>query len=70
MKMSELGMAYCLQLTGLGDPRVPQTVQAIALVFGGPPKLLDGKAQLLKTLHTQVTGLREVDLKYARNLSP
>lgn len=70
MKMSELGMAYHFLVIDLGDPRVPQTVQAIALVFGGPPKLLDGKTQLLKTLHTQVTGLREADLEYIRNLSP
>lgn len=45
----------------------PQTVLAIAIAFGCLPEL-DGKALLLKTAHTFVTGNREMRPAVAGNL--
>lgn len=50
-------------------PKVPQTIQSIALVLSCPAEL-DNKTLLLKTLHTLILGHTEIKLEMSWMLSP
>lgn len=59
---SPVSKVTSLRIADKGFPGVPKTMQAISTVIGYPPELVD-KSLLVKTLHTLVTGHREIKLE-------